>query len=215
MSRAWHCGNCLWCVLCALYWSVLALLSFGPGISKGSSCWLWAVFGSWPHQVCSGLLVKWDLMLFSLELKLCRILWLGDMMWAGVSTGLLGKRPTALGLKQTQLRRAILPEHKGVWIGVGRLGGLCQCSVIYCRWFCAYAEGRGRKWPPTPLSPKRGFHACWCQGSTPSKMNNLSLCIPGIFQIAVFILSTPDCLSAFSPRAVSPLGFILAETADF
>ena len=41
-----------------------------------------------------------------------RTLWLGDVVWAGVCAGLLGERPTILGLRQACQRRALLPEHR-------------------------------------------------------------------------------------------------------
>lgn len=48
--------------------------------------------------MCSGLLVKRDLMLFPLELKLCRTLWLVDVVHVGVCVGLLGEGVSALDL---------------------------------------------------------------------------------------------------------------------
>ena len=53
------------------------------------------------NEAWSGLLVKWDLMLLTLELKPCRTVCSGDVVWAGVSAGLLGKGPATLGLRQT------------------------------------------------------------------------------------------------------------------
>ena len=69
-----------------------------------------------------------------------------DVVHAGISVGFLGKRPTGLGLKHTCLRKAVPVEHRGMGLGVSRLGSQYQC------WFMLW--GRGRKWgQPGPLSP--------------------------------------------------------------
>lgn len=43
--------------------------------------------------MCSGLFVKRDLILFPLELKLCRTLWSVDVVRAGFYAGLLEEEP--------------------------------------------------------------------------------------------------------------------------
>lgn len=72
-------------------------------------------------QVCSDLLVKWDLILLPLELKPWRNVWLGDMVWEEVSASLLGKGPAMLQLRKTWWRRSVPPECMGVGLDVSKL----------------------------------------------------------------------------------------------
>ena len=51
-------------------------------------------------EVCFHLLAERDLILFPLELKLCRTLWSVRVMHAGVCAGLLGEGPKHLKLGQ-------------------------------------------------------------------------------------------------------------------
>ena len=81
--------------------------------------------------MCSGLLVKRDLMLFPLELKLYRTLWSVDMVHAGVCAGFLDKRLTALALRLTCLQKAVAEECRGAGLGVMRLGSQDWCCTVY------------------------------------------------------------------------------------
>ena len=65
-----------------------------------------------------GLLVKRDLMLFPVELKLCGFLWSRDVVYVGVCAGVLGDGPTALGLRHTCPRKEAPVEHSGVGLVV-------------------------------------------------------------------------------------------------
>lgn len=51
--------------------------------------------------MCSGRLAKRDLMVFPLDLKFCRTLWLIDVVHAGVCAGLLREKCTELVLRNT------------------------------------------------------------------------------------------------------------------
>jgi len=64
--------------------------SFRPVVCRSSPCLQWAMFGPWPESD-SGLLVTPP------ELRPCKTIWLGDVLWAGVCAGLLGEGPVMLG----------------------------------------------------------------------------------------------------------------------
>ena len=70
-------------------------------------------------------------MLFPLELKLYRTLWLVVLVHAGVSAGLLGEGATALVLRYTCPRRAVSAECRVVELGVSNLGIQCWNCAVY------------------------------------------------------------------------------------
>ena len=77
----------------------------------------------------SGLLVKRDLKLFPVELKLCSTLVSRHGLCGGVCAGLQGEGPGALVLRHTCLRKAALAEHRGLGLGVSGLGhNFCHCT---------------------------------------------------------------------------------------
>ena len=49
------------------------------------------------------------------------------------------------GLKQTYLKRAVLPRAQGVGLGICKLGSHCWSCAVSCRWLCVYAEEQGRE----------------------------------------------------------------------
>lgn len=63
-------------------------------------------------------------MLFPLELKLCRTLWL-VVVCVGICAGLLGEGPSVLVIRHTCLRKATPAEGGRVGSGVSRLGSQC------------------------------------------------------------------------------------------
>ena len=135
--------------------------------------------------MCSGLLVKWDLMLLPLDLKFCKALWSGDMVWMELCAGLPPKRPTALRLKHICPKRAVLAERR--WMGhcVCKLGG--QCSLLCCLLKHFMLMGREEKWCCQLLCSQRGC-PCLLLSGKHSQKSELS-CITGIFQITVYALS--------------------------
>ena len=70
-------------------------------------------------------------MLFSLELMLCRTLWSGDVVQAGLCAGLLGEGPDALVLRHTCLRKVAAAVCWVVGLGVNNLGRQCWHRAIY------------------------------------------------------------------------------------
>lgn len=91
-----------WCVLHAFCCCVLAALLQANCLYRLSACSrqcldLGQSMANF-NYVCSSLL--------PLELKLLKILWLGDVVWVRVCAGLLSKEPAVLGLRHTCLRRA-------------------------------------------------------------------------------------------------------------
>ena len=129
MSRARHFRECLWCVLRVLRCCVMAALSLRPVVCRGS---LPGVLGQnvvgFNHQneVRSELPMKWDLMLLPLELKPWRTD--QEVLWAGISTGLLRKGPTAMGLRHTCPRKAVPAECRGQATFVFISGNTEVCS---------------------------------------------------------------------------------------
>ena len=117
-------------------------------------------------------------------------------MWEAASASLLGEEPTELGLRQAWLRRAVLPEHRGLEVSVSRLSSQCQCSAASGRWLDVYAEGVGEgNGTSQLLCSWRGVSMnASSQGCPPIS----SLCAPGILQIAASMLSAPwvVCLSS-------------------
>lgn len=75
----------------------------------------------------SDLLNKRDLILFPPELKICRSLWIVDVVHMGVCAGLLWEEPTELFIRQVCLTKA---GHKGIGLGVNRLGSQCWCCDV-------------------------------------------------------------------------------------
>lgn len=116
-------------------------------------------------------------MLLPLELKSCKSLWLGEVVWAGISAGLLGKRPTTLGQRQTWPKRSILTEYRGVEPGVNMLG----CQYWLCGVECGpvfMLRSRGGKW--CQPAPSLEWGLCpWCfQRITPGGANSLPAVCP-------------------------------------
>ena len=96
------------------------------------------------NWVCSGLFVKRDLMLFSLELKICRTLCSVDVVWQGFVLVFWGVEPTALVLRHTGQREAAPGEYR-----VGR--ACCKCFrppllALCCLLKLVHAIGEGGKW---------------------------------------------------------------------
>lgn len=95
---------------------VFAALTFRLAICRGSPLLQCAVFVLWPGYGEFYIGGLWSLMkfeIFPLELKSCRTLCRGDVIWAGLSAG-LGKGPAKLRLRQAWLRSAAPPECMGV-----------------------------------------------------------------------------------------------------
>ncbi|MBA7584838.1 hypothetical protein ES708_26801 [subsurface metagenome] len=104
-----------------------------------------------------------------------------DMVCAVVSDGLLGKGPAAHLPEKSSSSRACTGSM--TWYKQVRQPEL----ALYCLLKLVYAEGQRRKWhQPHPL---RVACAYCSQESPPRRVNNLSLCFPGGFQISVFMLS--------------------------
>lgn len=107
------------------------------------------------YYVCSKLLVKWDLVLFPLELKLCRTVVSRSGACAGLCWFSGGRGPLHWSLGNTYLKKAVPAEHRGMGPTVSRLGIQCWCCAVYWNWFML--RGRGRKWcQPIPF-PWRGM----------------------------------------------------------
>ena len=92
------------------------------------------------------------MILLSLELKACRNLWSEDVVWEGISAGLLGEGTHCARTEAHLLEKGSTSRAKGVPVGAGlgvsRLGSQCQCCAVYCRWYCVYAEVSGRDMVP-------------------------------------------------------------------
>ena len=88
--------------------------------------------------------------------------------------GLLGKEPTTLGLKQTGLRRVVLPEHRVVGLGVSKLGSPCLGKAASLRWLCVSVEGQERKVAlSAPLFLERYLCECCLSRKCSRRGNNL------------------------------------------
>ena len=102
---------------------------------------------------------------------------------------------------------------RGVGLDVSKLGLQYWCCAASFRRLYVYAE---RWWWRNGTSQLLCSHRCAsmnvaCEGIALRRVNNLSLCAPGILQIFVSTLS-PGCLLAFFPGAAQcPLGSILAK----
>ena len=108
-------------------------------------------------------------------------------MCGGVSAGLLGERPSTLVFRYTCLRKAVPAEGRGAGLGGGRLGNQCWSCLLKM----IYAEGLEReKVPASFFVLERGLCACCCERSILRRVNNLSPCIPGTFQITLLMLSS-------------------------
>ena len=144
-------------------------------------------------------------MLLPLELKPCRTLWSGDMVLPGVSAGLLGRRPTVLGLRQALLRREVLPECRVLGLCVSKLGSHCWSCAASHMWPCVYAEGQGREMVlASSFSLEQHLHECSSQRSASKGENNLPTLCPRHSSNATSRLSAPGLFACllFRSRAV-------------
>ena len=131
-------------------------------------------------------------------------LWLGDVVWAGVWTGLLEKESVMLRLKQAWLRRAVPPEFRDVGLSVGKLGSQCPHCAASCRWHCVYAERWQREkeylcfWKSISMNDAS-------QGRARRKANNLpTVCSRCSSDFCFHAVCPPGCLYVSSPRATQP-----------
>ena len=77
-----------------------------------------------------------------------RTLCSGDMVWMGISAGLLVEGALSARINAAWLRWAIPPENRNVGLGVSMLGSQCQCCIASSRWFYIYVEKQWREMAP-------------------------------------------------------------------
>lgn len=165
------------------------------------------------NQVSFDLLVKRDLMLFPLELKIYRTLWSIDMMQAGGCADLLGEGPTALVLRHTWPRKAVPLECREgrTWCKQCNQSQLALCYLL--RQFMLRGKS-GNQHQPTPLFLEREVLLPFTVRETVLEERIIS---PHMFQ-AFFKLLSPYylCLGYCLPReAQCTLVSIAAWMTDF
>lgn len=119
-------------------------------------------------------------------------LWLGGMVWNGVSSGLLGKGPAMLGQRHTWI---VILEHRGVGLGASRLGSQFKSKATFC--VCAEMWGRDKALASSFVLKIHLPELCLSGTSSRKRESPLpnTLCIPSILQITPWPLK----LQSFSP----------------
>ena len=87
--------------------------------------------------------------------------------------------------------------------------------VLCCLLKLVYAKGQGREMAPASYFVPGEGSLCLLlsQGSTPKKVNNFPLCVPGIFQIVIFMLSLQ--VACLTGAVWCTLTFISGKSFDF
>lgn len=78
------------------------------------------------------------------ELRPCRALWSGDMLWAAVCA-VLWEGACCAGTEASMTERGSPARVQGVGLGVSRSASQCQLPAASLWWLCAYAEGWRRE----------------------------------------------------------------------
>ena len=135
--------------------------------------------------MCSDWVAKKDLMLFPLELKLCRTPWSVDVVRTVLCAGLLRKGPLCWSLGTLAQEKQYQWSTGGrTWCEQVRQPVLALCGFLKL----VYAERWGMEMAPAISCPQREESMLAPLREPSQKRNNSSLCILGIFQISVFTL---------------------------
>ena len=217
LSGTWHFRNSLMYSMCML------LLYFGWSFPQVRPLWsfslpavgiVWILAKVWQVLTRCALvfLLKRDMILVPLELKLCRALQSVDMVpagnlcWSSRWGALCSGSQVYLPKKSSTCRS----QGSRTWWKRLRLPLLVVCcllKLVYAKWL-----GKGKEMAlATPSFLERSVCTHCSLGFTPRKVNNLFSCVPGVPQFPAFTL----CLAPLLPSSALHLGSIPGRLTKF